>query len=219
MKNLSKNSNDLYNISGYRYSKSGLNDSHSFLLPTLFHSLKTLNLSQEKHRLFELGCGNGSVAYQLAQIGFEITGVDPSVEGIAQAKHTYPDLNLHLGSAYDDLMPIYGQFPIVISLEVVEHVFFPRKYASTLFDLVEPGGVAILSTPYHGYFKNLVMAVMGKMDNHFTALWDYGHIKFWSVKTMTQLLTEAGFSDITFMRVGRFLPALAKSMIVMAKKS
>jgi hypothetical protein len=43
----------------------------------------------------------------------------------------------------------------------------------------------------------------GKMDAHFTALWDHGHIKFWSIKTLGELLREAGFTDIRFERVGR----------------
>jgi 2-polyprenyl-6-hydroxyphenyl methylase/3-demethylubiquinone-9 3-methyltransferase len=55
------------------------------------------------------------------------------------------------------------------------------------------------------------------MDKHFTALWDHGHIKFWSMKTLSQLLEEAGFVDVRFVRVGR-VPALAKSMIAVARK-
>jgi 2-polyprenyl-6-hydroxyphenyl methylase/3-demethylubiquinone-9 3-methyltransferase len=60
------------------------------------------------------------------------------------------------------------------------------------------------------------MALAGKMDSHFTALWDYGHIKFWSMKTLRQLLEDAGFVDIRFVRVGR-IPVLAKSMIAIAR--
>ena len=108
-------------------------------------------------------------------------------------------------------------FPIVISLEVVEHVYAPRDYAATLLSLVEPGGVAIVSTPYHGYLKNLALALAGAMDRHFTALWDHGHIKFWSMSTLEQLLREAGFGSIEFHRVGR-IPQLAKSMIAVARR-
>ncbi|GGC23871.1 hypothetical protein GCM10011363_45530 [Marivita lacus] len=106
---------------------------------------------------------------------------------------------------------------MAISLEVVEHIYAPRDYARTLFDPVEPGGNAIVSTPYHGYLKNLAPALTGKMDRHFTAGWDHGHIKFWSIATLTQLLTEAGFEHIRFRRVGR-VPQLAKSMIAIARK-
>jgi 2-polyprenyl-6-hydroxyphenyl methylase/3-demethylubiquinone-9 3-methyltransferase len=55
------------------------------------------------------------------------------------------------------------------------------------------------------------------MDAHFTALWDNGHIKFWSFKTLKQLLEEFGFIDIKFYRVGR-IPIIGKSMIVIATK-
>jgi hypothetical protein len=39
-----------------------------------------------------------------------------------------------------------------------------------------------VSTPYHGYHKNLGLALSGKMDAHFTALWEGGHIKFFSIR-------------------------------------
>jgi 2-polyprenyl-3-methyl-5-hydroxy-6-metoxy-1,4-benzoquinol methylase len=61
-------------------------------------------------RVFELGCGNGSVANVLAQQGWSVTGVDPSTEGIAQANAQYPTLKLEEGSAYDDLAARFGRF-------------------------------------------------------------------------------------------------------------
>lgn len=61
------------------------------------------------------------------------------------------------------------------------------------------------------------MSVHGKREAHFTALWDHGHIKFWSIRTLSTLLREAGFVDIRFERVGR-VPALAKSMIAIARR-
>ncbi len=161
-------------------------------------------------------CGNGSMANELVRRGWAVTGVDPSVEGIAQARAAYPGLRHECGSAYDDLPGRYGRFPVVLSSEVVEHVYAPRDYAQTVFDLLS-GGVAILSTPYHGYWKNLALALAGRMDRHFTALWDHGHIKFWSMATLGELLREAGFVDLRFERVGR-VPAMAKSMIAVARK-
>jgi 2-polyprenyl-6-hydroxyphenyl methylase/3-demethylubiquinone-9 3-methyltransferase len=204
------------NLSGYRYEDAQLNASHDYLLPAVRAILASLSPSHR--RIFEVGCGNGSVANALSKLGFEVTGIDASEEGITQAHQALPDLNLHLGSAYDNLRSQYGQFPIVISLEVVEHLYFPRKFAKTAYDLLQAGGTAIISTPYHGYWKNLAMALTGTMDAHFTALWDHGHIKFWSFQTLYALLSEAGFVDISFFRVGRF-PILAKSMIAIARKS
>ena len=205
---------DTTDISGYSYADAELNDSHGYLLPALRAELG--RLACEK-RLFDLGCGNGSIGAAVHGDGWDVTGVDVSSEGITQAQARHPHLTLRTGSAYDDLAAQFGTFPVVISLEVVEHLYDPRSYARTLISLLEPGGVAIVSTPYHGYWKNLVLALTGKMDAHFHALWDHGHIKFWSIPTLTTLLTEAGFEAPRFERVGR-VPPLAKSIIAIARK-
>jgi 2-polyprenyl-3-methyl-5-hydroxy-6-metoxy-1,4-benzoquinol methylase len=200
----------------YRYSDGNLNNSHEFLMPRVLRELALLGGTRPM-RAFDLGCGNGSVARELVASGWDVTGVDPSEEGVTLAKLSAPLARLHLGSAYDDLSSVYGRFPVVLSLEVVEHLYFPRKWAATVFDLLEPKGVAVISTPYHGYFKNLALALTGKLDAHFTALWDHGHIKFWSEKTLRTLLIEAGFEDVRFGRVGRIYP-VAKSMIAVAQR-
>ena len=197
----------------YPYRDANPNTSHAYLLPRLAKILEGLRAT----RVFEVGCGNGAVANWLHGRGIEVTGVDASESGIRQAALAYPRLRLAVGSAYDDLADEYGRFPVVISLEVVEHLYSPRAFAKTLFDLLDPGGTAIVSTPYHGYFKNLALAATGRLDAHFTALWDGGHIKFWSERTLRLLLEETGFRSVAFCRVGR-VPILAKSMIATAKK-
>jgi 2-polyprenyl-6-hydroxyphenyl methylase/3-demethylubiquinone-9 3-methyltransferase len=171
-----------------------------------------------KRSIFDLGCGNGAMAEILRRHGYEVVGVDPSTSGIREAHRAYPNLQLFVGSAYDDLAARFGRFRVVLSLEVIEHVYYPRKFAATLFSLVRPGGLAVVSTPYHGYLKNVALALSGKLDGHFTALWDEGHIKFWSILTLKQLLADAGFSEISFQRVGR-IPMFAKSMIAIARRS
>lgn len=168
-------------------------------------------------RVFDLGCGNGTLARRLEGLGYEVFGVDPSEEGIAQARIADPATRLRNGSAYDPLKEEFGTFPAVVSLEVVEHVYHPRLYARCIHDLLEPGGIAIVSTPYHGYLKNIALSLLNKWDGHFTALWDHGHIKFWSIATLTGLFREQGMECEEVHRVGR-IPVLAKSMILVFRK-
>ena len=208
---------EMTDISGYKYCHAEHTFAHGYLLPVLREILLAKQPGGARARVFELGCGNGSVSHALSEMDFEMTGVDPSSEGLQVANERYPHLNLHLGSTHDALAEKFGQFPIVVSLEVIEHIYAPRDYAAAVYSLLEDGGTAIISTPYHGYWKNLAMAVTGKLDGHFTALWDNGHIKFWSFRTLRQLLEEAGFRSVTFRRVGR-IPSLAKSMIAIAEK-
>ena len=175
------------------------------------------NRGRAPTRVLDLGCGNGAFAAHLASLGYEVVAVDPSESAIAEARRGHPALSVFRGSGYDELASVLGRFPIVTCLEVIEHCFFPRRIAQSIHALLEPGGTAYLSTPFHGYWKNLALALTGRMDAHFTALWDHGHIKFWSARTVTELCREAGFVDVSVVRVGR-VPPLAKSMIVIARK-
>ena len=95
---------------------------------------------------------------------------------------------------------------------MIEHLLYPKELVKAAKKCLKRGGVLILTTPYHGYWKNLVLALTGKMDNHFHVLWDGGHIKFFSVTTLTELLTTERFSDIRFKFAGRY-PYLWKSML------
>jgi 2-polyprenyl-6-hydroxyphenyl methylase/3-demethylubiquinone-9 3-methyltransferase len=106
-----------------------------------------------------------------------------------------------------------GLFDAVVALEVVEHLYDPRAFAGRVHECLRPGGTFILSTPYHGYMKNLLIALCGKFDAHVSPLWDGGHIKFRSRKTLTALLEEAGFRPAAFVGAGQ-LPYLWKSMIL-----
>ena len=132
-------------ISGYAYEDGDLNPSHDYLLPSLLQILASLDIPEDRKRVFELGCGNGAVAEVLTRHGYQVTGVDASSQGVEQAQQRHPHLSLQLGSAYDRLTEAYGRFPVVISLEVVEHLYAPRLFARTLFDLVEPSGTVIVS--------------------------------------------------------------------------
>jgi 2-polyprenyl-3-methyl-5-hydroxy-6-metoxy-1,4-benzoquinol methylase len=87
---------------------------------------------------------------------------------------------------------------LVISSDVIEHFYRPADLLESAAALLGPEGHLLIGTPYHGYLKNLVLSVTGRMDAHFTALWDGGHIKFFSVKTLSQLIAAYGFTDLRF---------------------
>jgi 2-polyprenyl-6-hydroxyphenyl methylase/3-demethylubiquinone-9 3-methyltransferase len=168
----------------------------------------------------DVGCGNGSFLSLFQDRGWDLYGSDFSASGIEIARRNYPKINFFLGNAEslpEDLASRAGQFDVVLSTEVIEHVYNPRGLLKTCNSLLRPGGRLVLTTPYHGYLKNLMLAITGKMDGHFTVLWDHGHIKFWSHKTIRQALTEACFTNIAITGAGR-LPWFWKSMVVRAEK-
>ena len=164
----------------------------------------------------DLGCGNGHIGGRLAALGYHVTGVDASASGIQIARRTYPGIEFVHALIDRDLE--IGQFDLVISSDVIEHLYRPADLLEATSSLLKPGGHVLLGTPYHGYLKNLVLAATGKMDAHFSALHDGGHIKFFSVSTLSRLMRSHGFEDLSFTYYGR-APWLWKNMICHARKN
>lgn len=203
------------NYKDYGYQTAAFGCAHSYL----FSPLKAM-LGRPRGSILDLGCGNGAIAHALTKEGYDVYGVDASVSGITIANGVMPGRFFVLDIASGKL-PIElasKRFDVVISTEVIEHLYDPRGFVSFARSVLvnAVGGELILSTPYHGYLKNLVLAVAGKLDNHYCALWDGGHIKFFSRKTLEQLVQEQGFEVTDFTGAGR-LPFLWKSMLVKAR--
>ena len=150
-------------------------------------------------RVLDLGSGNGTLCRALAEAGFAVVGLEPSASGIEAARRAVPAGTFHRGSVYDGPEGIpESDFDVVVSTEVVEHLFRP--------------------TPYLGYLKNLLLALANRWDSHHAPGWDGGHVKFWSRRTLTTLLEAQGFRVLEFRGAGRF-PWLWKSMVLVAEKA
>ncbi|MEA2205382.1 MAG: hypothetical protein QOE77_2158 [Blastocatellia bacterium] len=193
-------------------------DAHNYLLPAICRCVKDL-FGDKRVRILDLGCGNGFIASQLAQLGHSVTGIDAASDGIKIAQASYPDVDFRRGSIYE-IAPARiteGYFDCVVSLEVVEHLFHPKVLFEKSFQIIKPGGRLILTTPYHGYLKNLALSIVNGWDAHFGVHWDGGHIKFFSPKTIQLMAANAGFKNIRMSGVGR-IPGLWKSMIMVAER-
>jgi 2-polyprenyl-3-methyl-5-hydroxy-6-metoxy-1,4-benzoquinol methylase len=153
----------------------------------------------------------------LRALGYRVTGVDQSPDGVTLARKAYPDIRFEVASIYEDIGQRLGEtdFDLVVSSEVIEHLYFPRKLLQNARLVLRPGGTIIVTTPYHGYLKNLALSLFNKWDDHHTVHWDGGHIKFFSERTLTAFLEEAGFTEIRFSNAGR-ASWLWKSMVCRA---
>ena len=58
----------------------------------------------------------------------------------------------------------------VVSLEVIEHCPSARDFMRAFHSVLAPGGLGLISTPYHGHLKNLVLIASGCFDLHFDPL-------------------------------------------------
>lgn len=196
------------------YEHTKLNQSHNCLLPALFELCPEFKPGA---RVLDVGCGNGAVSVEIAKLGCSIVGIDMSESGIQIARQICPSARFEALPADDNLLRNLGEkpFDIVFSLEVVEHLYNPRSFIAGCFNATRGGGKFVCSTPYHGYTKNLMISLINGWDKHHNPNYEGEHIKFFSRRTLSHLLEEAGFRDLQFRGAGR-APYLWKSMVISA---
>jgi len=154
------------------------------------------NLSKNNKLILDVGCGNGAIANKLIAEGYNVYGVDSSESGIKCANDVHRNHFFIMDFETDELpreISSAGEVNTIISSQVIEHIYSPKTMIRKMYEILSDEGNLIITTPYHGYFKNLALALTGKFDKHFCALWEGGHIKFWSRKTLTKLLEDNGF--------------------------
>jgi SAM-dependent methyltransferase len=173
----------------------------------------------EKLRILDIGCGNGYLCGRLLALGHEVVGIDLSEQGVAIARKSYPNARFEVLGAITDVLETLGEkpFDVVVSTEVIEHLYAPRTFVDGCFGALRSGGRLIVTTPYHGYLKNLLLSLTNHWDRHANPLWDGGHIKLWSRATLTSLLVERGFHGAQFKGAGR-LPWMWMTMVMCADK-
>ncbi|RZL50476.1 MAG: class I SAM-dependent methyltransferase [Pedobacter sp.] len=199
----------------YGYENSLPTHAHQYIAKPI---LKLLNTDNQT--ILDLGCGNGAFVNLMVNKGLNAYGTDASAKGIQIASELLPERFALQDLATDELPLQFAhlKFDTIIATEVIEHLYDPRKFISFCKKILlkNGGGELILSTPYHGYLKNLLLAVTGKWDQHANPLWDGGHIKLWSKHTLCKLLTEQGFTVTDFVGCGR-IPYVWMSMVIKAR--
>jgi hypothetical protein len=112
-------------------------------------------------------------------------GLDQSSGRIAKTTQRYPNIRFFLGRSMTISYPGVKLMRLMQSSpgEVIEHLYSPRRFVRRVHEA--------LSLSVLGYAKNVMLALSNRMDRALTALWEGGHIKHWSTRTLPTLLGDA----------------------------
>lgn len=144
----------------------------------------------------DVGCGAGLLCEPLARLGAAVTGIDAAPENIeaANAHSALSGLEIDYRAGEISQQGL-GQFDVVCSMEVIEHVTDPAAFVSELTRHLKPDGLMLLSTPNRTPASRLFLVEaaerLGQIPRG-THDWD----QFLTPEELTALLTGAGLEIV-----------------------
>ena len=108
--------------------------------------LTEVGLLKQGDKILEIGCGIGSMVFELSDQGYNITGIDISNEAISYGLKKYGDINLEV-QATEKLFFEDEFFDIVLSFDLFEHIAQISKHISEVCRVLRKGGYYLFQTP------------------------------------------------------------------------
>jgi ubiquinone/menaquinone biosynthesis C-methylase UbiE len=142
--------------------------------------------AEPRGALLDVGAGDGTLAERLKRAGFEITATDLFTADFRPGDIEVRSANLNEGIPFAD-----GQFRVVVSTEVIEHLENPWLFVRELYRVTEPGGLVILSTPNLGsVYARAWYVLTGRLYNFMESSYrQIGHITpvyLWNLERMIE---------------------------------
>ena len=149
----------------------------------------------EGRSALDVGCGAGLLAEPLARLGATVTGIDASPEVIEVARGHSAMMELEIDYRVGDVQALEGQFDLITSMEVIEHVADPAPFVKALAKRLAPDGLLIMSTPNATAWSRLLMITVGEGIGQIPR-GTHDFDKFISPERMRVLLGEAGLKCV-----------------------
>jgi ubiquinone/menaquinone biosynthesis C-methylase UbiE len=167
-------------------------------------------ISIKKGRILDVGAGSAWVAEHFTKLGFEVISMDISLINLQKAKQKIPS-NLHNCVSSDAFNLPYksGSFDIVISSEVIEHVFNPEEFVKELSRVVKKGGSLIITTPY----KEKLQYSLCIHCNKKTPL--HAHIHSFDEKILAGLFKGVQHSKVEWETFGNKILIFTRSFVIL----
>lgn len=154
-------------------------------------------------RILEVGCGDGTFTRNLADYSAHVVALDLSASQIERNARLYPLIDFRQHDLANPLPFRNETFDVIWCSEVLEHLFDPAFAVQEIYRVLAPGGKMLVTVPYHGRFKNVLIALF-KWDEHFSP--GNPHIRFFTKRTLGDITREAGFDRITMRTCGMNQP-------------
>lgn len=178
--------------------------------------VKNLVPKESNLEVLDFGCGKGVFVKDLLSINssLKVTGVDISKTAISYARKKMPKTKFYLITEGEKLPFKDKSFDFIFVLDVLLHVYDTELVFNELFRVLKPKGKLLITVPYYGFWKNIVIALIG-FDEVYNPR--HGSIRFYTKNTLINEVKAVGLSPIKFGYFGRFYP-FSKGMYCISKR-
>ena len=146
--------------------------------------------------VLEFGCGEAPLGAALKQrqrcrvVGIEL---DPRAAAIAGKRID----NVYCGDVREIVAIIRERFDWIIGGDIVEHLDEPWSFLSDLRRIAAPGGRLLLSLPNIANAAVINDLLHGRFDYVYMGLTCVGHLRFFTKRTIEEMLTIAGWEVVS----------------------
>ena len=153
-------------------------------------------------RILEVGCGQGAMLESLVRTSdatIQAVGLDPAW----RPRTLPPAISIEAIQLDGSTAARLGQFDLIYARHVIEHVQKPVEFLAAMKPLLTPGGSVCIETPTVDWCIEF-----DQMQDFF-----YEHCNYFSVPTLTDTFTRAGFHGVKIDKVfdGQYMWATSTS--------
>lgn len=146
-------------------------------------------------QVIEVGAYSGLLLEHFRRAGWAVLGIEPDGRGVEYARRRF-GIDVRQGTL-ESVALEPGSAAAVVMLHVIEHVDDPVAAVHVVARLLQPGGIFVVETPT---YDSLAYRLLGRRERSLSC---DGHIFFYTERTLSALLSQAGFDLLRVERVGR----------------
>ncbi|MBU3688856.1 MAG: hypothetical protein B7C54_01080 [Acidimicrobiales bacterium mtb01] len=153
-------------------------------------ALSLIGLGQGR-RALDVGCGRGHLLEELNSRDWKSSGIDNDASDVANC--IARGLDVAEFDISDGLPTASGTFDLVVLADVLEHLRDPLRVLRSAHRLLNPGATIVVSVPNVAHASVRVQLLFGRFRYSARGIFDRTHLKFFTKRTLMELLTDAGF--------------------------
>ena len=172
------------------------NNAHAFMLQMVGWN----------RRVLELGAASGHVTRALVEQNCTVTAIEYDPEAARDLKDAAQEVIVGDLNDPEVFAGLPGGYDVVLAGDVLEHLLFPQQVLNRIADQLAPHGHVVVSLPHVAHVDMRLALLQGRFDYNAYGLLDDTHIRFFTIKTIKEMVKKAGLviTDLRRVRIPAF---------------